>query len=51
MLSTMHYIVQTEGLRTLFAGLLPRTFRIVCAVFILNGTRSAVVEVCTGAAA
>ena len=44
MLSTTRHIVQHEGVTTLFAGLAPRTFRIVCAVFILNGTRSTLVD-------
>eukprot|EP00887_Chlorella_sp_A99_P001559 scaffold8.g1559.t1 len=39
-LSTVRHIVQTEGVGMLWAGLLPRSFRIVCAVFILNGTRN-----------
>lgn len=44
LLSTTQHIIQTEGVGTLFAGLWPRAFRIVCAVFILNGTRNTIVE-------
>ena len=44
MLSTTRHIVQTEGVGTLFAGLVPRSLRIVAAVFILNGTRSTLVD-------
>jgi hypothetical protein len=44
MTSTARHIVATEGVATLFAGLLPRSLRIVCAVFILTGTRSTLVE-------
>ena len=44
MLSTAKHIVQTEGAGTLFAGLLPRAFRIIGAVFILTGTRNTVIE-------
>lgn len=42
--STVRHIVQTEGPGTLFAGLIPRSMRIICAVFILNGTRSTLVD-------
>jgi Mitochondrial carrier protein len=44
MLSTTKHIVTTEGVGTLFAGLLPRAFRIVCAVFILTGTRNTIID-------
>lgn len=42
--STIKHIMQNEGPGTFFAGLLPRAFRIVCAVFILTGTRNTIVE-------
>lgn len=44
MLGSARHIVETEGASTLFAGLLPRAFRLICAVIILNGTRNALVE-------
>ncbi|PSC69614.1 Mitochondrial Carrier (MC) Family [Micractinium conductrix] len=44
LMSTVSHIVKTEGAGTFFAGLWPRAFRIVCAVFILNGFRSTVVD-------
>ena len=43
--STLRNIVKKEGAATLFAGLMPRAFRIVCAVFILTGTRNTAIEV------
>lgn len=43
-LSTVRHIVTSEGIGTLWAGLLPRSIRIVCAVFILNGTRNTLVD-------
>lgn len=43
--STTKHIIRTEGVTTLFAGLLPRAFRIVCAVFILSGTRNTAIDV------
>lgn len=43
--STTKHIIKTEGVGTLFAGLLPRAFRIVCAVFILSGTRNTAIDV------
>ena len=42
--STANYIIEKQGARTLFSGLLPRGLRIVCAVFILTGTRSTLVD-------
>lgn len=42
--STGRHIVATEGVGTLWAGLAPRAFRIVCAVFILTATRNACVD-------
>jgi hypothetical protein len=44
MTSAARHIVQTEGAGTLFAGLVPRALRIVCAVFILTGTRNALID-------
>lgn len=44
MYSTARHIVQNEGFMTLFAGILPRGFRIVGAVFILNGTKNTAVQ-------
>lgn len=44
MVSTAQHIVRTEGAATLFAGLVPRAARIVCAVFILTGTRNTAIE-------
>ena len=44
MVSTAQHIVRTEGAGTLFAGLVPRAARIVCAVFILTGTRNTAIE-------
>lgn len=43
-LSTTRHIINAEGAGTFFAGLWPRAFRIVCAVFILNGTRNTIVD-------
>ena len=42
--STTRYIVDTEGAPTLFAGLVPRALRLMCAVIILNGVRNALVQ-------
>ncbi|KAL4458201.1 hypothetical protein ABPG75_013066 [Micractinium tetrahymenae] len=42
--STAAHIARTEGMGTFFAGLGPRALRIVCAVFILNGTRNTIVD-------
>jgi len=42
--SSLQHILKTEGAGTLFSGLLPRTARIVCAVFILTGTRNTALE-------
>jgi hypothetical protein len=42
--STGRHIVATEGVGTLWAGLVPRAFRIVCAVFILTATRNTCIE-------
>jgi hypothetical protein len=45
MLSTIRHISATDGAMTMVtAGLLPRAFRIVCAVFILSGVRNTVVD-------
>lgn len=44
LISTTQHILRTEGAGTLFAGLWPRAFRICCAVFILNGTRTTIVD-------
>lgn len=43
-LSTTKHIINNDGVGTLFAGLLPRAFRIVCAVFILTGTRNTIID-------
>jgi hypothetical protein len=42
--TTARHIVSGEGAGTLFAGIVPRGGRIVCAVFILTGTRNTLVE-------
>ncbi|KAI3435642.1 hypothetical protein D9Q98_001700 [Chlorella vulgaris] len=44
LVSTTQHIIQSEGAGTLFAGMWPRMFRIVCAVFILNSTRTTLVD-------
>lgn len=44
MVSTTRHILHHEGYKALFAGLVPRAGRIVCAVFILTGTRNTLVE-------
>jgi hypothetical protein len=42
--SSVAHIVRNEGLSSMFAGLLPRAFRIICAVFILTGTRNTAIS-------
>lgn len=43
-LSTTKYIAGEGGYKNFFSGLVPRGLRIVCAVFILTGTRSKLTE-------
>lgn len=42
--STTRHILATEGVQGFFAGVLPRTFRLIGAVFILGGIRTALVD-------
>lgn len=41
----MHYSLKHEGVRKLFSGLLPRSVRLVVAVFILTGVRNTLIDV------
>lgn len=42
--STTRHIFETEGVQGFFKGMLPRTLRLIGAVFILNGIRSTLVD-------
>lgn len=44
MYSTANYIVQERGFSALFAGLMPRAFRIIGAMFIFNSVKTNAVE-------
>lgn len=42
--STARHIIQEGGVQAMFAGLVPRGFRIIGAVFILNGVKNTAVD-------
>lgn len=44
MASTARHILATEGPAGFFRGILPRTFRLIGAVFILTGIRGTLVD-------
>lgn len=41
----LYYSLKHEGVRKLFSGLLPRSVRLVVAVFILTGVRNTLIDV------
>jgi len=44
MFSTVSHLLKTDGFSSLYSGTLPRGFRIVGAVFILNGVKNTAVQ-------
>ena len=46
--STLQHLIQQQGLRSLWAGIAPRAFRIACAVMILQTVRSKLITLVGG---
>ena len=46
--ATLQHLVRQQGLRSLWAGIAPRAFRIACAVIILQTVRSRLIGIVEG---